>query len=115
MATATEIRDRAAQELGVLRLNQSLPAEHATRITQGYAEVYAKLKKDGNATWPYAGEVPDEITPEIVFLVAENCLGTYSVSEAKFNRIKLGAENARREVRKFTAPDYVSQEEAEGF
>lgn len=110
--TAAQIRDRAAQELGLLQLNQSLRAEHATRITQGYAEVYAQLKKDGLATWAYAGDIPDEVCTYVAALIADNCLNTYGVSESRFQRIKLAAAEARREMQKHTAPDYVSQEQA---
>lgn len=112
MPSAAEIRNRAAQELGILTLGQDLPANHATRITQGYAEVYAQLKEDGRATWAYSDDVPNEMAQHVVFLIAENCLGTYGVSESRYQRIMMGAQNARREIEKYSVSNYESQEEA---
>lgn len=108
--TAAQIRDRAAQELGVLSLGQALKAHDAARITQGYAEVYEQLEKDGLATWPYSGSVPNDFAPHVVMLTAENCLGTYGVSESRYARIMTAAQIARREIMKYASPDYVSTE-----
>ena len=115
MVSASELRDRIAQELGLLQLGQSLQSQHAARITQAYAEVYKKLKEDGYATWAYSGDVPDEFVQNIVFLAAENCLGTYGVSDKRFERIKLGARNAQRDVMKYASIGYVSQGQAEDY
>jgi hypothetical protein len=115
MATADEVRDRAANDLGLLRLGQSLQAQDTTRIENGYTEVYAKLKKHGLATWASDADVPDEIAPYVVTLVADNCLGTYGVSKDRFDRIKLAAATALKEIRQLITPDYVSQDEATGF
>lgn len=115
MVTASELRDRAAQELGLLQPGQSLAANHAARVTQGYAEVFEKLKKDGFAAWAYSGDVPNEFVQELAFMIAENCLGTYGVSEARYNRIKIGAQEAKRDIQKFATEDYVSQEEPEDY
>lgn len=115
MATGAEIRDRAASDLGRLALGQSLAAQDATRITAGYAEVYAALKKEGLATWAYASEVPDELVPYVVALVADNCLNTYGVSPERFARIKAVVQTAMREIRRLTATDYVSQDDPTDF
>lgn len=114
-ATAAQIRDRAATILGVLRLNQTLQAQDATRISSGYLEVYEQLKKDGRATWAYSGSVPSDMTPHVAYLIAENCLDTYGVSDKRYARIVRGAERARREIDKFSTEDYVSQDQADNF
>lgn len=112
MATAAEIRDRAASDLGMLMIGQSLQAQDATRITSGYTEVYAALKKEGLATWASTAAVPDELVPYVVALVADNCLNTYGVSTERYNRIKLIVASALREIRKLVAPDYASSDDA---
>lgn len=112
MATKAELRDRAAQDLGILRIGQNLHHQHKVRVEAAYDEVFAQLREDGLATWASTGTSPDELTPHIASLMADNCLGTYSVSAERYNRIKLAATVGDREIRKFTAADYASQEEA---
>jgi hypothetical protein len=115
MATAQELINRAANDLRILRLGQTLQSQDNTRITDAYAEVYATLKKDGLATWAYANEVPDELVPHVSALVADNCLSTYAVSQDLYQRIKnqvgVNGEIARREIRKLVTPDFVSQDD----
>lgn len=115
MPSASEIRDRAAQELGILRLGQSLQSQDAARIDQGYAEVYEELKSDGLATWAFSGSVPNQMSQYVVFLISENCLGAYGVSDKRYVRIMNGAEKARREILKHAAPDHVSQDEVSNY
>lgn len=115
MTTASQLRDRAAQKLGLLRLGQELQSQDADRITQAYLEVYNKLKKDGFATWAYSGDIPEEFVNDLAFMVAESCLDDYGISQARYERIKIGAQNAMRDIMKFASPEYVSQEEPRDF
>lgn len=110
--TANDIRDRAAQELGILRLGQSLQNQDDVRVTQGYSEVYADLQKDSLATFAQTS-VPDELAPHVIFMVAHNCMGSYGVSEARYARIMahcgVNNETAKREMRKVVQPYFASQ------
>lgn len=115
MSTVAELRDRAAQDLGVLRLGQTLQAQDATRISQAYDEVYETLSRSGYATWAKAGEIPDEMTMHVSALVADNCLLTYSVPETRYNRIKVAAQIAMREIMRHAAEHYESVDEPEDF
>lgn len=115
MATKNEIRDRAAQELGILQIGQSLQSQDDTRVSDGYDEVYAQLRKDGLAVWASTGTTPDELTPHVAALVADNCLGSYGVSPARYERVKLAALNGKREIRKYATQDYISQDDATDF
>ncbi|NIX00700.1 MAG: hypothetical protein GWN13_21115 [Phycisphaerae bacterium] len=112
MATKAEIRDRAAHDLGILELNQNLQSQDDTRISDAYDEVYAALKRKGQATWASTGSVPDELTPHVAALVAENCLSTYAVSQARFARIKEAARLAGLEIPELTASYYNDYTEA---
>ena len=110
MTTKQDIRDRAASDLGILRLNQQLQHQDKERIESGYAEVYDSLKIEGLATWPLDGDVPDAVTPYIVALVAKNCLGSYGVSDKRYARIMNAAAEALPEIRKNTTANYISEE-----
>ena len=110
MTPYEQIRDRAGADLGILRLNQQLQDQDKVRSESAYKEVYAQLKKEGLATWPYDENVPDEVVPYVVSLVAENCLATYGVSDKRYQRIKVEAARAMAEIRKNLAIDYVSED-----
>lgn len=114
--TSSQIRDRAATELGILALDQALQSQDASRITQAYNEVYAQLKQNGLATWASDGSVPDELCPHVIALVAFNCLDTYSVSNDRYTRITNEAAVARREIRSLIQPNNQwSQEDPKDY
>jgi len=115
MATAEKLHDRAAQDLGILRLNATLQAQDATRMEEAYEEVYASLKKEGIATWAYDGDVPAEVVPHVAALMAENCLNTYSVSDKRYVRITRSASKAKREIRAEVQDEYVSQDDPKDY
>lgn len=108
--TAAEIRNRAGVDLGLIPINQSLQSQDSTRITSAYNEVYARLKKEGLATWASTGSVPDELAPLVIVMVCQNCLETYSVSLERAQRInnKAGFDGtlAMRAIRDLVASDY---------
>jgi hypothetical protein len=115
MATVSAVVDRAANDLGLLKLGQTLQAQDSTRITSAYNEVYAQLKKDGLATWTSTGDIPADLVQHVVTLVADNCVNTYGVSDSRYKRLKMDVPAARREIRKLTAPNYVSMDNAQEF
>jgi hypothetical protein len=113
--SATEIRDRAANDLGMLRVGQSLQAQDATRVDQAYAEVFAALKTKGLAPWASTGDVPDEFVPHVVALVADNCLNTYSTSNDRYKRIKNAVAIAMPSIQDFAIQKYTSTSTPENF
>ncbi len=115
MATVAAVIDRAANDLGLLRLGQTLQSQDSARINSAYNEVYAMLKHEGINNWISTGAIPDEVVPYIAVLMADNCLSTYAVSDSRYKRIKQDSVSAMREIRKLTAPKYISQEEPAGF
>lgn len=115
MATKAELRDRAATDLGLLRLGQSLQNQDKVRIESGFDEIYADLKTEGLNVWASTGSCPVELTPHVVSLIADNCLNTYSVSPERYNRIKLASGMAKREIRRLITPEYESVEDPTDF
>lgn len=115
MATKAELRDRAANDLGILRLGQSLQAQDVTRIESAYTEVYGALKTEGLNVWASTGSCPAEVTPHVAALMADNCLGTYSVSNDRYLRIKNASSVAMRQIKALLRPAYESVEEATDY
>ncbi len=114
-STTEEVRNRAATDLGILKLNGTLNDQDKVRIDKAYDEVYAELKREGIATWTSTANVPNEFVPHIAAMMADNCLGTYGVSTERFGRVKDKAVVARREVRKLGEPAYVSMTDAQDY
>ncbi len=112
MATIAEVRDRAANDLGMLRLGQSLQSQDSTRITTAYNEVYQQLKTDGLATWTSTGAIPTELVPHVVAMVAENCLNTYGVSAERYQRIKLAVAAAEKQLPRLINNSGISEDAA---
>lgn len=115
MATKAELRDRAANDLGLLPVGQTLGAADTTRIETAYAEVYAQLKTDGLDVWASDGSCPAEITPYVAALMADNCLGTYSTSAERYQRIKLEAGMAMTMIRQYVQPNFASAEDGTDY
>ena len=115
MATVSALVDRVANDLGLLKVGATLQPQDSTRITSGYNEVYAQLKKDGLATWTSTGEIPSDMVPYVSALVVDNCVNTYGVSDSRYKRLKVEVPAAKREIRKLSSPDYVSMENASEF
>ena len=119
MATKAETRDRAATDLGILRLNQSLQHQDKVRVEAGYDEVHADLKEEGLATWALTGSVPTKLVPHVVNLIVLNCSGTYPLSVERMERLLLktgqNGELAKREIRKLITPDHESLEEPSDY
>jgi len=113
--TKTQIRDRAANDLGLLPLGQALKSQDSTRILAGYDEVYKGLEELELAVWPSDGSVPDLVASYVISLVAENCLNTYAVSNDRYIRIKNEANAARREIPLLIRPDYDDSTEADDY
>lgn len=108
--------DRAANECGVLRLGQSLQTNDQTRFQSGYDEVHADLETEGLATFSSTAAIPNNLAPWVVWLVAQNCAGTYGVSGERYNRILLhsgpNGERGKREIRKLIQPPHSSEDPA---
>lgn len=115
MATKAELRDRAATELGLLRLGQSLQAQDTTRIESAFDEVYGDLKTEGMNTWASTASCAAELVPHVAALIADNCLNTYSVSMERYQRIKAASGIAKREIRRLITPEFESVDDPTNY
>lgn len=115
MSTKAEVKTRALELLGIVRVGQGAQSQDDTRIGTAYNEVYADLKTEGIATWATDGTIPDDVTPHLVALMAQNGLGSYPVSNDRYTRVLTLAAIAKREIRAMVTPDYESLEEPDDF
>ena len=115
MATKADIRNRAAESLGVLPIGQALENQYKTRIDDAYAEVYAELKEEGLAYWSENSDIPAKFVPYVAALVANNALIVINTTNTRADRIEARAFIATRRIRELGAEPYVSETENVDF
>lgn len=87
MATKAEAKQLAGEMLRLVPINQSMQSHHDTRMGEAYDEVYAQLQVKGLAIWESTAEMPDEITPFFIVLMAYNKMDVVGVSDTLYQRI----------------------------
>ena len=102
MTTKAEMLQRVGEELGLVPVGQSIEAQDVIRIGAAYDEVYERLKDKGLATWAFSADVPTALTPYMALIMEEKLLTAYSLSDARYQRIKLDAgENGDKAMKDF--------------
>lgn len=111
MASKAETQQLAGELLRLVPIGQALQAHHDVRMGEAYDEVYAELEVLGLPMWG-SNEMPDEITPHFVNLMAYNKADLYGISDALYQRIllKVGdkGEKAKDDIKSLMAEDYYS-------
>ena len=106
--TKAEIRDRTAQEIGILQIGQSLEDTDRVRIEQGYDEVYADLKRSNLNFWSATGDIPNQFVPYVTALIAENISNTYSIPNDRYARLLPMIQKAKAKIASLGAEPYKS-------
>lgn len=87
MATAAEIRNKAAKKCGLVGTGQTLQSNISADFDDAYTEVYAELQVKGLATWGAAEEVPSYLVEPVVAWVAGVRAAEYSIPPARYERV----------------------------
>jgi len=115
MATAQQIRETAAENLGILGEGEVLPSYETADLDQAYLEVFAKLQGLDLAAWSYTDSVPDRFATSVAMLVAEARAVRYQIPDNRYQRIKIEAMEAMQTIRKLQAPGKLSVTPMEYF
>lgn len=119
MASKDEAQQLAAELLGIIAIGQSIESPHDTRMEEAYNEVYAELQVLALPVWATTEEMPDEVTPHFVGLMAHNKLNLYSVSDSRYQRIinQTGAngERAKSNIKSLLRDSYEDLNEATDY
>lgn len=99
MATAAEIRNRAATKLGLLGVGQTLPSYITSDLDTAYTEVYAILDAKSLVDWDDDESIPDEYSPHLVALVARARITDYMPPANRLGVIMAEAGVALGEIR----------------
>lgn len=115
MATKQQIRETAAENLGILGEGEMLPSYETNDLDQAYIEVYAELQALNLTTWPESGAIPDQYARSVAILVAEARVIKYQKSDQVFTRIRAEKEVALARIRQLQARSKMGQTEIENF
>lgn len=108
MATAADIRNKAGALLGVKALGQTLENSVSSDLDAAYDEVYARLRDEDLVSWHSTAEVPDEVVSPVVALVAFARVNEYGVSDSRYQRISLLANQSEIRIRRSLQDDYFT-------
>lgn len=117
--TIEEMVQRVGEDLSLVAIGQALESQDESRITNTYNEVYERIKKKGRATWNSTGDIPTVAVPYVALMMCEKLLTSYSVPEARANRIRqdagLNGDVALSNLSEMTLPEYESTTEASDY
>ena len=115
MATKIQIRETAAENLGILGEGETLPSYEASDLDQSYLEVYAVLQGLELTSWASSANIPDQYASSVAMLVAANRATKYQIPDNRYQRIQLEAFGAMRLIRELQAPTKMGVTEIENY
>lgn len=117
MASKAETKQLAGELLRLVPIGQSLQSQHDARMGEAYDEVYARLDTLGLPVWDTSAEMPDEITPYFVGMMALNKIPIYPVSDKLYQRILIlvgdDGEKAISTIRSLMSAPYCPDENSD--
>jgi hypothetical protein len=87
MATTSQIRETAAEILGILGEGETLPSYEVGDLNQAIAEVHSTLRQLNLVTWASTDNVPDEYAASFAMLVADDRKTKYQIPDNRYMRI----------------------------
>lgn len=120
MGSKADLRQRCAEDLGLVGIGQDPEAQDTTRIDATFDEVYAFLKEKGLAMWAASGDVPTKLVPAFALMMEHKLCGiSYGVPETRYNRIMteagLDGKQALAAFAELAVPEYDDTAEEGGF
>lgn len=115
MATAAEIRNKAAKRMGLFGTGQTLRSAIAADLDAAYTELYAVLSAKELVVWDEDEAVPSEFVDDLVTLLAYSRLDEYSVPLERYNRIVSKVPGAIPRIRALQASNVYKVPTADYF
>jgi len=115
MATLAQVRENAAENLGILGEGETLPSYETADLDRAYAEVYAELQADELTTWSSTAAVPDQYAWSVAMLMADHRAVKYGVDPSRYQWIKIEAGIAINRIRALMMKQKMGQTEIENY
>lgn len=112
MATKAQVRQRVAEDLGLVAMGEGIQSQDQVRIDASYSEVYELLKEENLATWASTADVPNKVFPYYALMMEEKLARSYALSDARYGRILAMAgqdgDLAKAKIARLVTPEYQS-------
>ena len=108
--TKTEVKEHTAEILGLKSVGQDITQPWTVKLEHLWDAMYGQLKADNINIFSSAGPVPDKLYHGIGMIMADMGKTSISVSEERYQRITFEAQQAWREIRKYSVDRYESVE-----
>lgn len=112
MASKSEAKQLAGELLRLVPVGQSMQAQHDAKMGEAYDEVWGRLESLGVPVWDKDDEMPDEVTPYFVYLMAHNKMDLYGISDSLYvriaNRVGPEGQNALIEIKALMEEPYYT-------
>ena len=115
MATAAQIREKAAEILGILGEGETLPSYETDDLDDAYSEVYQELQAHGLTTWSQTGKIPDRLARHIAILVAANRVIDYKVPVERYQQIRGERDVSLAEIRQQQAKNKTVRTQMDNY
>jgi hypothetical protein len=115
MATAAEIRNKAAKKLGVLSAANTLQSDISDDLDDAYTEAYRLLEEEGLASWALADEVPAALVHPMTSIVALSRVNEYATSDSRYQRVVGDGSGAMRSIRRYSRQPLTEETPIENF
>ena len=115
MATAQQIRETAAENLGILGEGEVLPSYESDDLDQAYTEIYKELEGLELTAWVQTSDVPDQYVRSVAMLVAEARAVKYQIPDNRYQRIKIESIEAMSMIRKQQVRDKMAVTKMQAF
>lgn len=109
----TNIRNRALEEMGLLRKGETADSAQAQSLDEAYVELYGELQEDQlTGAFTVTSGVPIQFVRPIVVLIALRRANTWRIPDARYQTIVIEAgadgDRAMGKIRKFVNGRNVS-------
>jgi len=115
MATNAQVRETAAEILGILGEGEVLPSYETADLDQAITEIYYELRQRNLVTWAETADVPDEYVRSFAMMVAEARAVKYQIPDARYQRIKLESAEAMNRLRALQARQKLGVTQIENY
>ena len=115
MATSAQIRQTAAENLGIRGEGETMPSYEVADFDQAITEVYGMLRQLNLVTWASTAAIPDEYAHSFSMMVASARALKYQIPEERYKRIQYEADKAIVRIRLLQTKQKLGQTQIENF
>lgn len=113
--TKAQVKEHAADILGIKPVGQDIQQPASRTLDKYWDAAYDEVKSDNLNIFPSSGPIPDKLFHHFAMIIAQKGAVSFSVSDARYQRIVMESQRAMREFRKYAVDSYESIDQVVDF